>query len=85
MIQRRRGARLAPKAFERLRIAGHVVGQELQSHEAAKLGVLGLVDDAHTAAAELLDDAVVGNGLADHWAEILGLGMVQVNEWPDVA
>ncbi len=31
--------------------------------------VLGLVDDAHAAAAQLLDDAVVRDGLADHWRE----------------
>jgi hypothetical protein len=28
--------------------------------------VLGLVDDAHTATAELFNDAVMGDGLADH-------------------
>ena len=31
------------------------------------VGVFGLVDHAHTATAELLDDAVVRDGLADHW------------------
>ena len=31
-------------------------------------GVLGLVHHAH-AAAQLLDDAVVRDGLADHWRE----------------
>ena len=31
-----------------------------------KLGILGLVNDAHTAAAELFDDAVARNGLTDH-------------------
>ena len=29
--------------------------------------VLGLADHAHTPAAELLDNTVVGDGLADHW------------------
>jgi len=33
--------------------------------EAPQHGVLGLVDHTHTAA-QLLDDAVVGYGLADH-------------------
>ena len=41
------------------------IGKELQGHEAAKLSVLGLVDDTHAATAQLLDDAVVRNGLAD--------------------
>ena len=37
--------------------------------------ILGLVDDTHPASAELLDDAVVGDGLAEHWGEILGSGV----------
>ena len=35
--------------------------------------VFGLVDHAHPTAAELLDDAVVRDGLADHWSRILRL------------
>ena len=31
--------------------------------------VLGFVDHSHTTAAQLLDDAVVRDGLADHWRE----------------
>jgi hypothetical protein len=31
----------------------------------AKLGVLGLVDNTHATAAQLLDDAVVRDGLVD--------------------
>ena len=31
--------------------------------------VLSLVDDTHPAAAQLLNDAVVRDGLADHWRE----------------
>ena len=37
-----------------------------QRHTSAEAGVLGLVDDAHAPAAELLEDPVVGDGLADH-------------------
>jgi len=33
---------------------------------------LGLVDDTH-AAAEPLDDAVVRDGLSEHWAAMLGV------------
>jgi hypothetical protein len=43
-------------------------------------GVLGLVDHAHPAAAELLEDVVVGDGLADHQGQILRGGKGQVNE-----
>jgi hypothetical protein len=42
--------------------------QELERHEAAELGVFGLVHHAHAAATELFPNAVVGNGLADHEA-----------------
>src|SRR5713226_8553860 len=45
-----------------------------------QLYVLGLVDHTHTAAAEFLDDAVVRNGLADHWTRILRPRSGQVNE-----
>jgi len=38
--------------------------EKLQGGEAAELGVLGLVDRAHPAATELLEDVVMRNGLA---------------------
>jgi hypothetical protein len=31
--------------------------------------VLSFIDDTHPAATELLYDAVVGDGLSDHWRE----------------
>jgi hypothetical protein len=48
-----------------------VLGQKLQCDKAPKLGVLGLVNDTHPAAAKLLDDFVVRDGLADHQRTIL--------------
>ena len=57
------------EALQCLGVSGHFVGQELQRNETAEVGVLGLVDHTHAAAAELLDDAVVRDGLADHWRE----------------
>ena len=65
MVQCGGGTRLPAEAFQRLRVLGNFVGQEFEDHEAAEHGVLGVVDHAH-AAAELLDDAIVGDGLADH-------------------
>ena len=65
MIQSGRGTRLAAKAFQCLRVSATFIGQEFQGDEAAKLGVLGFVDNTHPAAAELLNDAVVRDGLAD--------------------
>src|SRR5271157_3495548 len=66
MVQRRRGLGFALKARQRLRIAGHFLGQELERDKAMQPRVLGLVDDAHAAASKLFDDAVVRDGLADH-------------------
>ena len=65
MIQGGRGSSLALEPAQRLPVASQVVRQELERHEATEPGVLRFVDHAHAAAAELLDDAVVGEGLAD--------------------
>ena len=66
MVQSRRGPGLALEAFERLRICGHRVREELEGHGAPQARVLGFVDDTHPAAAKLAQDAVVGEGLSDH-------------------
>ena len=66
MIQRRSGLRLALEAGQSLRIFGDIVGQEFQRDKAAELEVLRLVNHAHAAAAQLLDDAVMRDGLTDH-------------------
>ena len=65
MIQRGGGASLALEPAQRLPVASQIVRQELERDEATEPGVLRFVDHAHAAAAELLDDAVVGEGLAD--------------------
>ncbi len=66
MVQGRCGLGFALEAGEGLGVLGNIIGQELQGDEAMQLHVLGLVDDTHPAAAELLDDAVVRDGLPDH-------------------
>ncbi len=71
MIQRRRCFRFALKAGQGLRVAGDVVGQQLQRYKAMQPQVFSFVDDSHSASAELLDDAVVRNCLPDHWSRIL--------------
>jgi hypothetical protein len=48
-----------------LGVLSHVVGQKFQGDKSVQGYVLGLIDDAHSAA-DLLDDAVVRDGLADH-------------------
>ena len=45
--------------------------QKFQSHEAPKLGVFGFVNNTHPATAQLLNNAVMRDGLPDHCAEIL--------------
>src|SRR6266496_2835421 len=66
MIQRRSGLRFALKAGEGLRLPGNIVGQELERDEAVQARVFRFVNHAHTAAANFFDNAIVGNGLADH-------------------
>ena len=39
---------------------------KLEGSKATELHILSLVDDAHAAATEFLNNAVMGNGLADH-------------------
>src|SRR5580698_2883684 len=61
MIQSGRGAGLAFESFEHFAIAGSFLGKEFQRHEAAQARVFSLVNDAHPAAAQLLEDMVVRN------------------------
>jgi hypothetical protein len=71
VIQSRCGLRLATEAAEGLWIARDFVGQELKSDETVQARVLGLVNHSHAAAAQLFEDAIVRDGLADH-CEMLG-------------
>src|SRR5208282_218471 len=51
MVERGRSPGLAAEALERLAVSGYIFGEEFQGDEAVEAGVLGLVDDAHAAAA----------------------------------
>jgi hypothetical protein len=66
MVERGRSASLPLKTLERCRISTKLRRKELQRHAAAEGRILGLEDDTHPAAAQLLQNAVVGNSLADH-------------------
>jgi hypothetical protein len=66
MIQRGRRTRLSAKTFEHLWDLGEVVRKKFERDKPAEGGVLGFIDDPHAAAAQLFDDSVVRNGLADH-------------------
>jgi hypothetical protein len=63
MVQGRGGFGLALKPAESLRVLRNVIGQERESYEAVEFNVLGFVDDARAAATQLLQDAVVRDGL----------------------
>src|SRR5215471_11703692 len=66
MIQRRRRTGLDPEPFESRGIFYPFIRKKLQRNRTAQPYVLCLVDHPHAAGAELLNDAVVGNSLADH-------------------
>ena len=77
VIQRGRGARLAPESLQCVRSRGSAIGQELEGDGPPEARVLGAVDDAHAAAAELLEDVIVRDRAADH----LGLPRIAFHRW----
>ncbi len=64
VIQRREQLRLALEARQPLRILGEGGGQDLDRHLAVERRVDRPPDDTHPALADLVDDAVVQQGLA---------------------
>ncbi len=62
------GPGLAQEPVERGAVAGGLGGEELQGDGSVEDAVVCPVDDAHTAATELLDDPVVRDVLSDHLA-----------------
>src|SRR6266851_6770636 len=73
MVESRRSASFPAKAFESLRVLREILREKLQSDKATEFRVLGLVNYTHPATAELLDDAVVRDGLTDHLRECYGV------------
>jgi hypothetical protein len=69
MIQSRRCACFAAETLKSLRISGEFLREKLQGHKPTKLGIFRLIHNTHTATAELLYNAVVRNGPADHRRE----------------
>ncbi len=65
VIQGRSGARLALKALKQLAVLRHFGGKKLQRHAAAELRVLGFVHHTHAALAQLAENLVVQERLAD--------------------
>jgi hypothetical protein len=52
VIERGCGARFAAKSFDGLRVLRNIVRKEFQRHVPAKTRVLGLVNHAHSSAAQ---------------------------------
>src|SRR6202030_1319141 len=80
MVEGGSGTRFTAEALQCQRGLRHRIGQEFQSDETAKIGILGLVNHPHAAATELLHNAIVRDYLADHWQRILRLWNWEVNE-----
>jgi hypothetical protein len=74
MVKRRSSLRLTLEAFEGLMVSGYIVWQEFQCDKTMEARVFGFVDDTHAATAELLDDSVVRDSLADWSLGIRHLG-----------
>ena len=78
MVQSAGGLRFALKAGERLGILGDVVREEFQGDKTVQPGIFGFVYNAHAAAAQALDNSVMGQGSPQkglrirHCAPILG-------------
>jgi hypothetical protein len=75
MIERRSSPGFALKAAQGLRIFGQLIRQEFEGNKSTEFHVLGLVDNTHAATAQLLDDAVVRDGLLDHLHECYDVRM----------
>ena len=76
MIQSGGRACFPSKSFERLAIRGKIFRQEFQRNEAAELRIFGLEHDAHTAATDFFNHAVVRDGFSDHEREERGVMLV---------
>ena len=66
VIGRRSCSGLAAEMFQYLRISSQLFRQDSECHKAAKLEVLGLVNQVHASTPEFLEDRVVGDDLIDH-------------------
>ena len=71
MIEGGGGLCFALQASERARVVADIFGQEFQRDIAVEAIVFGFVDNAHTAAAETFENAVVRESLAE---ELVGGG-----------
>src|ERR1700730_11543863 len=71
MVERRGCPSFTLKAGQSLGVSCHFIGKELERYKTLEATVLGLVDHAHTAPAELFNDAVMRDSLDDHVVDAL--------------
>jgi hypothetical protein len=66
VVQGGEGEGFTPEPLAAIRVGGHLRREDLERHRARERGVLGLIDHAHVALADLPHDPVVAECLADH-------------------
>ena len=65
-VVERRGSLCFPlESGQRLRVLRYIVGEKRQRYVAVQPHIFGLVGNTHPTSTELLDNLVVGDGLAD--------------------
>ena len=74
VVQRCRRLGLSDQTGFDVLLSQRVTGEEFQGDSASQVKVLGLVHLAHRTGAQLLEDSVVRDRLADHDAQIVLLG-----------
>jgi len=84
VIERGGGPGLHPEPVERLLIARELFGHELDGNRPPQPDVLGSVDDAHSASAQLADDSVVRDRPSDHASAAEMKGSTRPS-YPDLA
>ena len=66
VVEGGRSAGFALESFKGLLVVGQIFGEKFQCNETSQSGVFGLVNDAHPAASQLFEDAVVRDRTANH-------------------
>jgi len=67
MVESGCGSRLAPQSLERLRLLCQCFGEKFQGYGPVQPAIVGFVYDTHPSGAELLYDAIMRDGLTNHW------------------
>ncbi len=72
VVEGGRSAGFALEAFQRLLVVGQIFGEKFQRNETSQSGVFGLVNNAHPAATQLFENAVVRDRTTNHSGQLLG-------------